>query len=79
MVIASNLSRLEQFAAIRHRIAHAQEHARIQFDLATMSLAAKRYKGARPGRFLRDWESPSRRWLDAIADELKYLSVQITP
>ncbi|MBA2704374.1 MAG: DUF262 domain-containing protein [Blastocatellia bacterium] len=78
-IISSNLTRLHQFAAIRHRIAHAQEHARAQFDTATMSLAARRYKGGRPGKFLRDWESPTRRWLNAISDELKSLSTQITP
>jgi hypothetical protein len=78
-VVSSNLARLNHFAAIRHRIAHAQSHARAQFDHATMNLAAKRYKGGRPGKFLRDWESPSRRWLEGIADELKHLANQITP
>lgn len=38
LVIASTLGRLEYFAAIRHRIAHAQEHARQQFDAATAGL-----------------------------------------
>lgn len=78
-IISSNLSRLDQFARIRHRIAHAQQHARVQFDAVTMNLAARRYKGGRPGKFLRDWVTPTERWLDVIAAELKSLAVQITP
>ena len=80
-VISSNQYRLEHFAHIRHRIAHGQEDARRKFDLATMSLSARRYPGARPGRFLRDWDiqTTPQRWLDVIAAELKSLSVQITP
>jgi hypothetical protein len=80
-VISSSQFRLELFAAIRHRIAHDQEHTRIQFDRATMHLHARRYPGSRPGKFLRDWapQVPPQRWLNLIASEFKRLSVQITP
>jgi hypothetical protein len=80
IVIASIHGRMEHFAAIRHRIAHAQ--ASTDFDTATMALAGKRYRGSRPGRFLRDWAphapAPSR-WIDMIAVEFKGLAFQIVP
>lgn len=80
LVIASAQARLEQFAAVRHRVAHSQEHARVACDLATVGLAGKRYKGSRPGRFLRDTvplSSPPERWLVSISDELLSLAQQI--
>ncbi len=79
-VIASIQGRMEHFAAIRHRIAHA--HAGTEFDRATMMLAGKRYRGSRPGRFLRDWAphapTPSR-WIEMIALEFQGLAFQIVP
>lgn len=82
LVIASIAGRLEHLAQIRHRVAHSQKHARIQFDHASMALSGQRYKGSRPGRFLRDW-APGRsiptRWVAAIADELSGIAFQITP
>jgi hypothetical protein len=79
IVITSNEVRLSHFAAIRHRIAHGQEHAKQQFDSATMSLAGRRYPAARPGRFLRDPDPAGIRWLETIAIEFKNLAAQITP
>lgn len=82
LIIGSSIGRLEYFAAIRHRIAHSQSHARAQFDAATMALIARRYKGGRPGRFLRDWvpgAHPPIRWLDRIGNELMGLAHQIVP
>jgi hypothetical protein len=79
-VISSIQGRLEHFSSIRHRIAHA--HADASFDAATMALAGKRYRGSRPGRFLRDWapHSPTpTRWLDMILVEFRGLAHQITP
>lgn len=79
-VIGSHSARLASFVAIRHRIAHGQEDARRKFDMATLQLAGRRYRGSRPGRFLRDWDpsaSPARRWLDTIADDLTGLATQI--
>lgn len=79
-VIASNTSRLEHFAAVRHRVAHGQADARANFDVATMQLNARRYRGARAGQFLRDWDtaaSPQIRWLESIANELCSLAAQM--
>ena len=81
-VLASNLTRLDWFAAIRHRVAHAQPHARKEFDRATMSLNGFRYQGGRPGKFLRDWHpyaTPRTRWLEIVGGELINLARQITP
>lgn len=80
IIIASAQARLAHFAAVRHRIAHAQSHAARQFDQATMSLAGRRYPASRPGRFLRDripLTQPPTRWIDAISSELVGLSRQI--
>ena len=79
-VIASNTSRLAQLAAIRHRIAHGQENARAKFDAATIGIVGKRYRGARPGRFLRDWDSsvhPPMRWLESLGSEFVQMANQI--
>ncbi len=71
-VIAANQNALRQYAAVRHRIAHAQDHAIDQFNDATMDLAGRRFPGASPGRFLRSGEglAHGRLWLDEICDEL---------
>lgn len=72
--------RIETYASIRHRIAHA--HGGTEFDLATMSLAGKRYRGSRPGRFLRDWVRYTQipmRWIDVILMDFRGLAFQITP
>lgn len=79
-VVASMQMRIEHYAAIRHRIAHA--HARLQFDAATAFLVGRRIRGARPGRFLRMWAQHSpmpMRWIDSIALELRQLAFQIVP
>lgn len=81
-VLASNQTRVEHFAHIRHRIAHSQDHAKNQFDRATMTLCGRRYSASRPGKFLRDKvprTSPPRRWLSEISDELVGLAWQIGP
>lgn len=82
LVVASNKARLEWFAAVRHRIAHASAFARQEFDSATAGLAGRRYTGARAGRFLRDIAPhtlPPERWLESIGNELGNLAGQITP
>jgi hypothetical protein len=79
-VLSSNVARLQWFGSIRHRIAHAQQDARVKFDTACLGLAARTYSGSRPGKFLRDFDTgslPSRRWLDSISDELVSLAGQI--
>ena len=82
LVIASSLSRLEWFGAIRHRIAHGSEDARQKMDKATRGLAGRRFAASSPGRFLRSWNGasqPQERWLYTIAAELSALSTQISP
>lgn len=59
ITLASSSTRIGWYSAIRHRIAHSQDHAKFQFDAATMRLSARRYRGGRPGRFLRDWSTGS--------------------
>jgi hypothetical protein len=80
IVVTSHTSRLESLAAIRHRITHAQSDARFKFDSASMALSGKRYRGARPGTFLRDWDaaaSPPVRWLETLGFEFANLAAQI--
>jgi hypothetical protein len=79
-VILSNTARLEDLAAVRHRITHAQEDARRNFDRATMAIAGRRYRGARPGAFLRyvDTSAVSPvRWLERLGQEVEGLAQQI--
>lgn len=80
VVVSSHTSRLENLASVRHRIAHAQADARSNFDSATMALVGRRYRGSRPGAFLRDWDlgaSPPVRWLETLSLELAGLAAQI--
>lgn len=82
VVTASNFTRLEWFASVRHRVAHGSEDARRKLDTATINLNGRRYRGSSAGRFLRDWDhsvSPSLRWLNSIGDELAGLAAQISP
>lgn len=79
-VLLSNISRLENFAAVRHRITHSQSDARTKFDAATTAIAGKRYGGSRAGSFLRDTDpstSPSLRWVEQLGNELQSLAMQI--
>ena len=80
LIIESNSARLLDIVSLRHGIVHHQAHARAQVDAATMNFNARRYRGSRPGRFLRDWDTgvtPPRRWLDTFAAELAGLAGQI--
>lgn len=80
IVLASAQQRLGYFAAVRHRIAHSQKDAKQQFNQATMTLSGRRYPGARPGKFLRDWNSGAQtpeRWLWTTCRELDGLATQI--
>jgi hypothetical protein len=79
-VIISQKSTLENFAAVRHRIAHGQSDAKAKFDSATMALAGRRYRGSSAGRFLRDWDtstSPQVRQLETLGNALAGLAGQI--
>jgi hypothetical protein len=79
-VIASHSSRLQGFAAIRHRIVHDQNDGRINFDAATKMLTGRTYPCSRPGKFLRDIDggsSPPRKWIDTAVAELTGLAGQM--
>lgn len=77
-VIQSAQGRLDRLAAIRHRIAHDQHDAAAKFDAASMAIAGKRYRGARPGRFLRDVSNtPPDRWIDVLTGELESWATQL--
>jgi hypothetical protein len=81
-VLLSNLSRLQAFAAIRHRLTHGSEDARQQFSDATMLLTGRRYRGASPALFLRDMDPRGvgpLRWFATIESELVALSGQLAP
>lgn len=65
---------LASYAAIRHRIAHQQKHARDQFYVAAMDLFGRRYAGANAGRLLRDVDRTvpgSPRRVSVIASDLE--------
>lgn len=81
-VIASALTSLINFSAVRHRIAHGHEDSRRKFDLATMSMSGRRFAAGRPGRFLRSQvanANPPIRWIEEISGNLVSLSRQIVP
>lgn len=78
-VIQTNSARLLDLASIRHRITHGHDDARSRFDRATMSMAGRRYRGGRPGAFLRDSIMPGQpqRWLEKLASEFINLAAQL--
>ena len=79
-IVLSNATRLEHLASVRHRITHSQKDARRRFDKATMLIAGKRYRGARPGSFLRDVDTtgtPPQQWIKQLGAELQGLAKQI--
>jgi hypothetical protein len=79
-VLRSQQSRLEIFAAIRHRIAHDSDDAKVKFDTAAMTLAGSRYEG-RPGKLLRapDMSDPLNqpKWIRKISTELIQTARQV--
>jgi hypothetical protein len=80
-VIASNRSRIEAMANIRHRIVHSQRDALNKCHLATMMFSGVRYRGARAGRFLRDGvqgSQPRVNWLTTLSTELRGLAQQLS-
>lgn len=74
--IASHQARLAHFASVRHRIVHGQEHARHNFNLATLAIAGRTYLASSPGRFLRDRHAGVS-YLETILSELHGLAGQI--
>lgn len=81
-VVQSFQQPLEDFAAIRHRIAHTHEDARQKFDDTCIDLVTKRFPGSRPGFLLREWTTfggLNVRWLDRIGKELTNIAYQLAP
>lgn len=78
-VASSSLQALEWMAAVRHRVAHDSDNARDKFDRATMGLAGRRYRGGRPGLFLRAIDGGQSRWLPLLGSRLQGLATQIAP
>jgi len=82
LVLQSATGRLEWLVAVRNRIAHPSEHARREFDRASMGLVGRRYRGSSPGRLLRDWDfsvTLNVRMLVSLSGELVSLAGQIAP
>jgi hypothetical protein len=80
VVVNSNIARLLDLAAVRHRVVHDHNDSRTKFDQATLNFVGRRYPGSRPGRFLREWDqsvTPPRRWLETLGTELVNMARQI--
>jgi hypothetical protein len=81
-VVSSFQQSLEDFANIRHRIAHDHQDARRKFDGASMRLAGRRFPGSRPGTLLREttqFNGLNVRWLERIVRELEGITGQLSP
>lgn len=81
-VITSALADLEDFAAIRHYIAHRNSDCAAQFDTAARRLSGSGVLGTRAGRFLRQTTVDSLtgakiRWIDRIYSDLDAYAKQI--
>lgn len=82
IVIDSSLQLLQDFANIRHRIAHDHLDARQKFDQTCDDLAGRRFQGGRPGLLLRyrtNFDGDDMRWLGRIGIELGNIASQIAP
>ncbi|HEV2622589.1 MAG TPA: hypothetical protein VGU65_10945 [Frateuria sp.] len=81
-VIQSAISDLDLYAKVRHRIAHAQENAKANFDAACVTLLGHTIKGSKPGKLLRS-RTPlvaggaTRTWLEDISNVYVALAAQI--
>lgn len=79
-VISSHQARLDDWAAVRHRIVHEQSDARAKFDNASRAFAGRTYPASRPGKFLKDLDAsvtPPRKWIDTAIAELTGLARQM--
>jgi len=78
LVVASARQILADQSVTRHQIAHVQTHAATRFDSMTMRLTGRRFRGSRPGRFLRTVHTaPAQHWLDHFTGQLRGLANQI--
>jgi hypothetical protein len=85
LVINSALTDLERFSRIRHRIAHAQDNAKTNFDAACIAMVGHTLRASRPGKLLRmtyvdplgTGTAPAHSWLQEIANVYVGLAQQI--
>jgi hypothetical protein len=71
---------LDDISAIRHRVAHRSDDARINFDSATLHLAAQRFRGSSAGNFLRSQDpSTGDRRIAVVVTRFKRLAAQLAP
>lgn len=80
VILGSCIADLQHLASVRHRIAHAHTDARRKFDATTSALAGRRYRGAAPGRFLRDFDptsNPPGQWLARLGSDLCGVAAQL--
>jgi len=79
-IISSHRARLDAWAAIRHRIVHEQNDARVRFDQASTMFAGRTYPASRPGKFLKDFDgrsTPPQTWIETAISELSGLASQM--
>ena len=80
MVISSAQSYIENFAAIRHYVAHRSPDCASKFESAALALSGVQPLGSRAGRFLRRSTSVGGRtvpWIDRIGNDLLGYATQI--
>jgi hypothetical protein len=80
ITLRANQAKIEHYAAVRHRIAHASADAKRAFDDAVLAISGGAIT-ATPGRFLRtpDISDPlnQSKWIRVIADDFLSFSSQI--
>lgn len=80
--LAAKQQRLEDYAAIRHHIAHNSKDSRAKFEAAASRLTGSQH-GGRPGRMLRseDISDPlnTPKWIRKIVDDMAKTALQICP
>lgn len=73
---------LEDYAAIRHHIAHNSRDSRVKFEAAALRLTGSTH-GGKPGRLLRseDISDPlnTPKWIRKIVDDMAQTALQICP
>jgi hypothetical protein len=74
IVIGGTVGELQNYCAIRNRVAHGQPDCIRKFNAAVGALSKGGSYGRRAGNFLRGWDnsvSPPVRWIETIASRLK--------
>lgn len=81
-VLAANKTRLDDYAAIRHHIAHNSKDSRQKFEAAALRITSSTHSG-KPGRMLRseDISDPlnTPKWIRNVVDDMAGVVLQICP